>query len=64
MEDYPRTVAEFEARFSTKEACRHEAASHIRAGAGRKAVIAHRLEGAYPATNSGWGVTLFPMAEK
>jgi len=27
-------------------------------------VIAHRLEGAYPATNSGWGITLFPMAEK
>ena len=27
------------------------------------AVIARRLESAYPATNTGWGVTLFPMAE-
>ena len=26
-------------------------------------VIARRLESAYPATNTGWGVTLFPMAE-
>jgi len=26
-------------------------------------VIARRLESAYPATNSGWGITLFPMAE-
>jgi putative ABC transport system permease protein len=26
-------------------------------------VIAQRLERAYPATNSGWGTTLFPMAE-
>jgi ABC-type antimicrobial peptide transport system permease subunit len=26
-------------------------------------VIAQRLERAYPATNTGWGVTLFPMAE-
>ena len=26
-------------------------------------VIAQRLERAYPATNSGWGITLFPMAE-
>ena len=27
------------------------------------AVIAQRLELAYPATNTGWGITLFPMAE-
>ena len=27
------------------------------------AVIARRLESAYPATNTGWGVALFPMAE-
>lgn len=27
------------------------------------AVIAGRLERAYPATNTGWGITLFPMAE-
>ena len=27
------------------------------------AVIARRLESAYPATNTGWGVTVFPMAE-
>lgn len=26
-------------------------------------VIARRLESAYPATNNGWGITLFPMAE-
>jgi putative ABC transport system permease protein len=26
-------------------------------------VIARRLESAYPATNTGWGITLFPMAE-
>jgi putative ABC transport system permease protein len=26
-------------------------------------VIAQRLELAYPATNTGWGITLFPMAE-
>jgi predicted permease len=26
-------------------------------------VIAQRLERAYPATNTGWGITLFPMAE-
>jgi putative ABC transport system permease protein len=26
-------------------------------------LIAQRLERAYPATNTGWGVTLFPMAE-
>jgi putative ABC transport system permease protein len=26
-------------------------------------VIARRLESAYPATNTGWGVTVFPMAE-
>ena len=26
-------------------------------------VIARRLERAYPATNTGWGITLFPMAE-
>ncbi|HLK64037.1 MAG TPA: ABC transporter permease [Bryobacteraceae bacterium] len=26
-------------------------------------VIAQRLEKAYPATNTGWGITLFPMAE-
>ncbi len=26
-------------------------------------VIAGRLERAYPATNTGWGITLFPMAE-
>jgi len=26
-------------------------------------VIARRLEQAYPATNTGWGITLFPMAE-
>src|SRR5271157_3953978 len=26
-------------------------------------VIAGRLERAYPATNTGWGVTMFPMAE-
>ena len=26
-------------------------------------VIARRLEAEYPATNTGWGVTLFPMAE-
>jgi putative ABC transport system permease protein len=26
-------------------------------------VIARRLEESYPATNTGWGVTLFPMAE-
>ena len=26
-------------------------------------VIAKRLENAYPATDTGWGVTLFPMAE-
>ena len=26
-------------------------------------VIAQRLERAYPATNSGWGITMFPMAE-
>ena len=26
-------------------------------------VIAQRLERAYPASNTGWGVTLFPMAE-
>jgi putative ABC transport system permease protein len=26
-------------------------------------VIARRLESAYPASNSGWGITLFPMAE-
>ncbi|MDR3698977.1 MAG: ABC transporter permease [Candidatus Sulfopaludibacter sp.] len=26
-------------------------------------VIAQRLERAYPATNAGWGITLFPMAE-
>jgi putative ABC transport system permease protein len=26
-------------------------------------VIARRLEAAYPATNTGWGVTLFPIAE-
>ena len=27
------------------------------------AVIAERLERAYPATNTGWGITVFPMAE-
>jgi putative ABC transport system permease protein len=26
-------------------------------------VIARRLESAYPASNTGWGITLFPMAE-
>jgi len=26
-------------------------------------VIAQRLERAYPATNTGWGITLFPLAE-
>src|SRR5579871_5879918 len=26
-------------------------------------VIAQRLERAYPATNTGWGITMFPMAE-
>ncbi|HVN03491.1 MAG TPA: ABC transporter permease [Bryobacteraceae bacterium] len=26
-------------------------------------VIARRIERAYPATNTGWGITLFPMAE-
>ena len=26
-------------------------------------VIARRLESAYPATNTGWGITLFPMSE-
>ena len=26
-------------------------------------VIARRLERAYPATNTGWGITLFPMAQ-
>ncbi len=26
-------------------------------------LIAQRLERAYPATNTGWGITLFPMAE-
>lgn len=26
-------------------------------------VIAHRLERAYPATNTGWGITLSPLAE-
>ena len=26
-------------------------------------VIAERLERAYPATNTGWGITLFPLAE-
>jgi putative ABC transport system permease protein len=26
-------------------------------------VIAQRLEKAYPATNTGWGITLFPLAE-
>ena len=26
-------------------------------------VIAQRLERAYPASNTGWGITLFPMAE-
>jgi putative ABC transport system permease protein len=26
-------------------------------------LIARRLESAYPATNTGWGITLFPMAE-
>ncbi|HLY20733.1 MAG TPA: ABC transporter permease [Bryobacteraceae bacterium] len=26
-------------------------------------VIARRLEAAYPATNDGWGITMFPMAE-
>jgi predicted permease len=43
--------------------------AHLKTGAtlaqarAEMSVIAQNLERAYPATNTGWGITLFPMAE-